>query len=173
MAQFIHVNDTGFVGRHREFWNYTNRDSTQHRQTCCGQAAVYSAQRTVRDAEFRGGFTRFVESSPPDNFFGVLGTSPGRIADMLRGFGLSGRDRNGAFQLRDTLKSRPAIVCLDTNKLDSSNIGLHWVAVFGYGAGDYYVSNVPQCRIPYGKFYDAWSAPLNFVAGVSERLFRA
>lgn len=172
MSTYIMVQDPTFRGRHRDFTSYRNQDSIHYTQTCCGQAAVHSAYHTVRGHAWATGFSDFVHSTPPDNVFGILGTSPGRISTMLFNLQFSGRDGHGRSSLRRTLRQRPAIVCVDVNKIDSSRIGLHWVCVFGYGDDYMYVSNWPDWRISRAAFKEAWSAPLVTVCGAGKRFFK-
>jgi hypothetical protein len=173
MSVCVTVGDSGFHGRSRKFVSYYNQDSIHYTGTCCGQAAVYSAYHTMLDHNPDQSFSDFVKSRPPDNFFGALGTSPNLMKSMLFLKSLGGEKRHGRASLKRTLRHRPAVVCLDVNKIDSTKIGLHWVCVFGYSDDHFYVSNWPTNKIRTNPFREAWSAPLVYVCGMSKTYFKA
>lgn len=166
------VSASDYTGRHRRYWSYRNQDSSINVSTCCGQAAVYSAFRTRRGRTLPGGLTGLVRDHPPDNLFGMLGTSPGRVEQIVRVLGLAGGRRSGLADLLADLRERPVLVCLDAGKLTPSVWGLHWVAVFGFSGGDAHISNWGIDRVPFQQFRDAWTAPLVFATGMSEHYIR-
>ena len=166
------VSASDYTGRHRRYWSYRNQDSSINVSTCCGQAAVYSAFRTRRGRTLPGGLTGLVRSHPPDNLFGMLGTSPGRVEDMTRALGLMVGKRGGFPERVRETGDRPVLVCLDVGKLTPSVWGLHWVAVFGLSSAGVHISNWRRDCVPREQFEEAWTAPLVYAVGMSQHYFR-
>jgi len=140
MAYKVNNIPKDYIGKHREYWNYFNSDSNgEHSGTCCGQAAIYSALRTL-GWSYKLSFKYFVKNYPPNNFFGTLGTSRDEIVRIVGKNGYRVEQYHGENSLRQVLASGPAIVCLDVGAAGWGNWGLHWVAVFGYTKSHYYLN---------------------------------
>ena len=150
-----------YKGLHREYWNYFNQDSGGvHPGTCCGQAAIYSVMRT-KGKSYPSGFKNFVKTYPPNNFFGMLGTSWQEIVRVLKANGFKVAQQQGEGNLRNALKTGPAIVCLDVGAAGWNGWGLHWTAVFGYTSLTYYLTNwdgtgYTCSRDYFNKGWDTW-----------------
>jgi hypothetical protein len=174
MARRIVVNDNGtslypYRGI-QSFWNYTNRDSSEHTNQCCGQAAVYSINRTRHNTEAEGGLTNFVRKYPPDVFFGTLGSSKERIIEMLHAVRF--RFRTDTFSgLDGSLHNNPVIVCLDVNAAGLGGMGLHWVSIFGYTQSYYYLSNWENNRITRDQLFKGVTAPLTNLSNTNGRIY--
>ena len=141
MAYLVDKIPRDYVGKYRKYWNYFNYDSKgEHSNTCCGQAAIYSALYTL-GWKYPHTFKYFVANYPPNNFFGSLGTSRDEIVRILGKNGFRVEQYQGEKTLREVLQSGPAIVCLDVGAAGWGKWGLHWVSVFGYTNSHYYVNN--------------------------------
>jgi hypothetical protein len=122
------------------YWNYGNDDALgAYPKTCCGQAAMYSYLKTRGSMSIN--FAQFVRKYPPNNLGGTLGTSRERIAETLGKCGYKTYTARGEGALRSTLSYAPVIVCLDVGAAGWGEWGLHWVAVFAYDSGHYYLTN--------------------------------
>ena len=140
MAKIESVQASDYVGFYRTYWNYTNADSNgAHTNSCCGQAAIYSALRT-RFGSQKLGFPAFVRKYPPDIVGGSFGTSWQRIRQTVVASGYKLGIQYGETALHNALNSGPVIVCLDVGAAGWGKPGLHWVSVFGRTSKHYYLT---------------------------------
>ena len=140
MPTLEYIKSTSYKGAYRCYWNYFNSDSNGvHPNTCCGQAAIYSALRT-KDGKPKLGFQSFVKKYPPDMLWGSCGSSWQRIISVLNSNGYKCAVQYGEGALHTALKSGPVLVCLDIGAAGWSKDGLHWVTVFGYSNNNYYLT---------------------------------
>jgi hypothetical protein len=172
MATNPNITAEGYIGRYRRYWDYTNRDSGGlHTRTCCGQAAVYSALRTMGSPGIT--FPSFVRKYPPNVLGGTLGSSKELIKEMVLDNGCFWMPTFEESGLRLDLLSGPVIVCLDINAAGNDGFGLHWVTVFGYSASRYYLSNWTTDSIPRHKFIAGWNTALTtWASGTNNEGYR-
>ena len=173
MAREVVVKDVDYTGKYRQYWNYVNEDSSLHKGSCCGQAAVYSVLRTINPKKFTGSFQSFVEKNPPNMLFGTLGTSRERILQTFRKHGFKASKGEYETPLRIRLLHGPVVVCLDVGATGDygkgiGGWGLHWVAVFGYTHSHYQITNWNGgTRLSHEKFRKAWNTSLTSAAAWS------
>lgn len=168
------VDPKGYIGKYKTFWNYVNSDSGGvHTNTCCGQAAVYSAYRTMMDfAQFKGGFGNFVRQYPPNNLFGTLGSSPQRVLEIMRALRFKPRQGSGENGLRNELKRGPVIVCQDVGAAGWNDWGLHWTCVFGYTPTHYYLTQWGRTNFCSREhFLKGWNTALTTIASNSSNRY--
>lgn len=113
----------------------------------CGQAAAATMLRYWKgipedntDAPVRDLYNQF----PADGYLGMAGTSWQRVRSMLQSKGLTVNIIKGETDLRNQVAAgNPVIVELDISKFAAWNYqwGGHWVVVYGYTNGRYYLSN--------------------------------
>lgn len=103
-----------------------------------------------------------MKTYPPNNFFGTLGTSWQEIVRVLKAQGYKVYQQQGESGLRETLKTGPALVCLDVGAAGWGKWGLHWVSVFGYTDSYYYLngwdsSTGADYKCSRKNFKDGWN----------------
>jgi hypothetical protein len=166
MATNPHISEAGYTGRYSTYWDYTNRDAGGlYPHNCCGQAAVFSALKTMGMIE--GSLKSFVQKYHPDVFGGSLGSSKELIKKMVRENGRYIHNTYEESGLRNSLRSGPVIICLDVNAAGGDKWGLHWVCVFGYSASRYYLSNWYEDAIQRNKFIAGWNTILTTIASTT------
>lgn len=157
MATLEYVPDDNFRGKYRCYWNYFNSDAGGlHPNTCCGQAAIYSALRTM-DGKQTQTLKGFVNLYPPNLLGGSLGSSWQRIIEILKSRGYKTEVQYGESALRKALPAGPVLVCLDIGASGWDRGGLHWVTVFGYTESTYYITAWEKTGY--------WITRKNFLAG--------
>jgi hypothetical protein len=146
----------------------------------CGQAAVaavldfhgldpYGLDRPVydeKDGRYHWRDERIVdrikERFPPDNFFGLFGTSGGRIAKALANAGLEARvarskDPDVGRKIWEDVKrwanaGLPVVVTMDRGQLGGRPFAVHWGVVYLVAGSEVYLANnkgmpvVPEAR---------------------------
>jgi hypothetical protein len=112
---------------------------------------------------------RIYESHPPDTPFGLFGTTPGRVEQACRAYGLTtsrwGReDADPRGRLAEALAARePAIVLVDLHRL-GEGWGFHYLVAYGCDAEAVHCTNMlpnpispePRQPIPWSLFMRAW-----------------
>ena len=160
----------GYQGKYSIWWDYFNQDSQGlHPNTCCGQAAIFSALATQGKIPAGTSFKSFVRRFPPNNLFGSLGSSWQRIVEIIKANGSQVEMRKGETELRRMLRDGPVLVCTDVGAAGWGKWGLHWTTVFGYTSGFYFLSNWetnPWCTTEH--FKAGWNSPLTAVATGSQ-----
>lgn len=152
-------------------WQFENWDFPSTNNTC-GQAAAATIithwQGLKNDSKFKRSLASYLYNNyGPNNAFGLLGTSWQQVVNSITGpYKLSWRKSFGESDLRTELaKGIPVIVMLDSARLrdrgyayPASPVGIagHWVVVYGYDNGFYYVSNHPGNYIGRNDFLEAW-----------------
>lgn len=161
----------GYKGVCDQLWEFENSDFPSTGNTC-GQAAAATIithwQKTAQDAAFRRKLVSFLYNSyGPNNAFGLLGTSWQQVVNsIIVPYKMSWRKVSGESDLRTELnKGIPVIVMLDAERLrqkgygyNRSPVGIsgHWVVVYGYDSGYYYVTNHNGNWIARADFLESW-----------------
>ncbi len=150
----------------------TNFDFPVH-DTTCGQAAAATIithwQNTKNDANFKTQLASYLYSNyGPNNAWGMFGTSWQQVVNSVTvPYHMSWRKSSGENDLRAELnKGIPVIVVLDAERLrqkgydyPKAKIGVaaHYVVVYGYDSGYYYVTNHPNNWVARADFLEAWN----------------
>lgn len=146
----------------QKFYDYGNGESTVYQPTCCGQAAVLSYLTNVNNKDCSPtypGLDAFVKKYPPDNFFGMLGSSVNRLTQTLNAFGYHTNKRKGWSELRKTAWHTPCLVMLEVQAAGWPKWGLHWVCVYGFDSKNVYLTNWwnNSTHCPIDKFKAGWN----------------
>jgi hypothetical protein len=153
-------------------WQFTNHDFPSTGNTC-GQAAAATIithwEKARNDANFKRTLASFLYSNyGPNNALGLLGTSWQQVVNSVTiPYKMSWRKVSGESDLRTELaKGVPVIVMIDSERLRQrgysylpSPVGIsgHWVVVYGYDSGFYYVTNHPNNWISRKDFLESWN----------------
>ncbi len=132
----------------------------------CGQAAAASVIETWQPWRRHGdsdpGTVQHLERAyGHDVEFGIFGTSPALMQQMLKGEGLSASWGDGETSLRAWVGSGyPAIVLQDVGP-SWHTVGLHWTMVWGYDDNYVYLSNWSgddgHDRVSWSVFRQGWT----------------
>ncbi|MBO9539603.1 hypothetical protein J7643_03320 [bacterium] len=169
---------------------YTNGDSNH-----CGQAAAammlahadlnpLNLNRRIQDpvdsrwyasnADWIDGLTA---KYPPDVLFGLAGTSPGRLVEMLEAFGMrthfsTSADDTAGLE-RWVSAGWPVATLVDAQALWGGEASLHWIVVYGMDQRQVLAGNTFDGKraIPLDKFRRAWECagyPIHYAAVAAE-----
>jgi hypothetical protein len=158
-GQLVDLSGASGVTGTKRYYNYNNDDALgKYAKTCCGQAAMYSYLKTRGSMSIS--MPQFVNKYPPNNLGGMLGTSKERIAETFGKCGYKTYNAWGEDSLRSTLSYAPVLACVDVGAAGWSGWGLHWVAIFAYDSGWYYLNNwdTPDYACTRDNFMRGWKS---------------
>jgi hypothetical protein len=152
-------------------WQFDNFDFPVT-NTTCGQAAAATIithwQRLRNDEKFKKDLASYLYNNyGPNNAGGHLGTSWQQVVNSITGpYKMSWRKTSGEADLRAELnKGIPVIVMVDSARLRQRGydyppatvgIGAHYIVVYGYDSGFYFVTNHDKNWIRRADFLEAW-----------------
>jgi hypothetical protein len=155
-----------------DLWEFDNDDFPVN-NTTCGQAAAATIiahwKHWHRDDAAKATLTSFLyRNYGPDNGLGYFGTSWQRVVNSITGpYQMSWRKSSGEDDLRAELnKGIPVIVVLDAERLRQRGysypratvgVAAHYVVVYGYDSGFYFVTNHDQNWIARKDFLESWN----------------
>ncbi len=152
-------------------WQFDNWDFPVQ-GTTCGQAAAATIithwQGLRNDNKFKTDLASYLyKNYGPNNLGGSLGTSWQQVVNSITGpYKMSWRKTSGEADLRRELnKGIPVIVILDSERLRQRGydypratlgVAAHYVVVYGYDNGFYYVTNHDKNWIRRADFLETW-----------------
>jgi hypothetical protein len=161
-----------YQGVCKDMWQFTNWDFP-NTGTTCGQAAAATIithwfEKRSDEAFKKSLATYLYKNYGPNNVLGWFGTSWQQVvASITNPYKLSWRKVSGENDLRAELKKGiPVIVIVDSERLrqrgysyPKATVGIaaHYVVVYGYDSGYYYVSNHPGNGIAKKDFLESWN----------------
>lgn len=155
-----------------DMWQFDNFDFPVH-NTTCGQAAAATIithwQGLRNDAKFKTNLASYLyKNYGPNNLGGQLGTSWQQVVNSITiPYKMSWRKVSGENDLRAELNKKiPVIVMVDSERLrqrgydyPKATVGIaaHYIVVYGYDSGFYFVSNHPGNWVRRADFLEAWN----------------
>jgi hypothetical protein len=161
-----------YKGVCKDMWQFDNFDFPSTNNTC-GQAAAATIITHWYDKRgddaFKKGVASFLYNNyGPNNAFGMFGTSWQQVVNSVAvGYKMNWRKVTGESDLRAELnKGIPVIVIVDSERLRQKGydypratvgIAAHYIVVYGYDSGFYYVSNHPGNWVRRNDFLESWN----------------
>ena len=151
-------------------WQFDNFDFPVH-NTTCGQAAaatIITHWLKRNDAQFKTDVAAYLYNNyGPNNLGGSLGTSWQQVVNsVIVPYRMGWRKVSGEADLRQELaRGIPVIVIVDSERLRQRGydypratvgIAAHYIVVYGYDNGFYYVTNHDKNWIRRAEFLEAW-----------------
>ena len=152
---------------------FTNQDAADPSRGC-GKAAAGTLLaawgHAVHGATGANAVRVLDETYPYDVMWGVFGTSPRQMQQMLTESGAQASWGSGEAGLRRELTAgRPVVVLQDTQP-DWHRVGLHWTVVYAFDDAGVYLTNwngQRSAHLPWGTFLEGWSTVMMRGSGVA------
>lgn len=156
-----------------QIFEFTNQDG-ELTATNCGQAAAATlcARLFAPPKDLADGVMSYLEKRhPPDNFFGLMGTSRIQVKRACRAQGVKVREIRGEGWLRRCLaEERPVIIMLQVSagKFWRWDLpGGHWVVAYGFDEEHIYLTN--WGKMTWGEFRLGWNGLVPRLIGMRNK----